>query len=99
MSSDKKRYIVYTNFGESLLPILCSSIENNDFKDNTVTLKNVIDLKFNVYPDIQIEHIIVPKSMISYFLIGNKTEHLDNEESNEGLESNFSKTDDSQGSL
>ena len=87
------RFIVYAQFGDSTVPIFCKNITPNPFKDGFVTLGSVTDLKDNVYTNLEVEDLVIPKSMITYFLKG-KLKDSDEKSSND-----VSKTYDSEGDV
>jgi hypothetical protein len=100
MSDERGRYIVYITFGEATVPVLCTGMVDDEFREGMIYLKEVSDLKDNMYPKVLIEDMSIPKDMIKYYLKGTeKEEDLDLEEKNDENEPTVSKAYDSQSDI
>jgi len=96
MASQEERYIVYITFGEKEFPVECKSMCNDDFREEMIKLTDVKGLSDNAFPDIQINDLCIPKSMIQYYFIGKlKSDNLENKDENKHAvsEANDSQSD------
>lgn len=98
MSSESTKYIVYMLFGEKEFPVECSDLYPDKFREEMIRLQDVKGLSDNAFPNIKINHLCIPKSMILYYFVGEEiSENLEDEDN--GKEAAVSKAYDSQGDI
>ena len=73
MSSDKF-FVFYVMFDESKVPIFCKKVQDDPFVDDYFLYTGVEKLSDNVFPELEVNAISLPKKDVVYYVSGTRKE-------------------------
>ena len=63
-------YICYVNLGDSIVPIVCESIKQNEILKDHIILTGTKLIEDNVLPILDISEISISKKQLHYYVAG-----------------------------
>ena len=67
-------YLFYMNFEEKVMPIYCSSIEDDPIIEGNILFKGLKHLNDAAFPKLKVNEISLPKGSIKYYLKGEESD-------------------------
>jgi len=67
-------------FGETEATVFCSSYEEDSFLEGYIRLNNTVGLTDNAHPNLEIHTLVIPKTKIIYYVIGDDKEEDDTDD-------------------